>query len=99
MGSTRVRGGEITVETTAYVDVDEVLDQLSTEDLIDELRKRENGKRPVGNWTVEDFAAEMRDHLLHRRIQDALALLERYAYPKVDRIERAYREIENRKAA
>lgn len=87
----------ISIDTTVYVEVDEVIDEISTEDLIEELRKRENGKRTPGAWPLEEFAIDMRDYLLRGRIQGALALLEQFAYPKVDRLERAYREIQNKR--
>lgn len=99
MSRGRVSHGTIYVE--ASVDVDEVIGDIPTDELIAEVKRRNKGKpdpSPLESWPLSEFLDEMRELLLRRQGNDALALLERYAAPNIDRMEAAYRAIETAKA-
>lgn len=95
----RVRGGTVYVE--ASVELDEVLENIDTDLLVSEVKRRNRGKPTEQNidpWPLSDFLDDMRALLLRRSHHEALALLEQYAAPRVEQIEKAYPAIENAKA-
>ena len=72
------------VHVSTYVDADEVLDQISTDDLVAELKSRakaENGKMAMPE-NYRDTLEEAREALLSKRPLDVLALIERILYVK-----------------
>lgn len=66
------------IETTVTVYVDDVLDDISTEDLIAELSAR----KKQGQHNDADDLEDIRHALMGGRMQEALVLLERIMFPR-----------------
>lgn len=82
------RGSTIYLTVDADVEIypDEVLDQLSDDDLLEEIKKRNLSAKAKHIEPLQDFAEEILSALRSRDYEEAELLLERILHPKFSTI-------------